>query len=244
MSGLTRTQFDEMGQQLDEMANKIGNTIESVHDIGRIYSNEQTSTEEILAKTKPTAELSSIAGMDALTASKNMQDIANQFQLLENEGAKASDVFTHVGDVMTAVSKNMTYDFSSGIQELSSAISTAGSVAQMSGVSMEKFTAEVGALIEQTGMSGSEVANGYKMISARVLQIKSVADDLGVSDEDMSKAQKALDRLGISIEDSTTGSLKPLDTILEEVGAKWNGLTDVEKQYTSEMLAGEMKVCA
>ena len=60
----------------------------------------------------------------------------------------------------------------------------------------------------------------------------------------MSKAQKALNRLGISIEDSTTGSLKPLDTILEEVGAKWNGLTDVEKQYTSEMLAGEMKVCA
>ena len=47
-----------------------------------------------------------------------------------------------------------------GIQELSSAISTAGSVAQMSGVSMEKFTAEVGALIEQTGMSGSEVATG------------------------------------------------------------------------------------
>lgn len=131
-----------------------------------------------------------------------------------------------------------------GLQQLSSAISTAGSVAQMSGVSMEKFTAEIGALIEQTGMSGSEAATGYKMISARVLQIKSVAEDLGVSEEDMSKAQKALNRLGITIEDSTTGSLKPLDTILEEVGAKWNGLTDVEKQYTSEMLAGEMKVCA
>ena len=82
------------------------------------------------------------------------------------------------------------------------------------------------------------------MISARVLQIKSVAEDLGINDEDMSKAQKALDRLGISIEDKTTGSLKSLDTILEEVGAKWNGLTDVEQQYTSEMLAGEMKVCA
>ena len=84
----------------------------------RIYSNEQTSTEEILAKTKPTAELSSIAGMDALTASKNMQDIANQFQLLENEGTKASDVFTHIGDVMTAVSKNMTYDFAKPLANL------------------------------------------------------------------------------------------------------------------------------
>ena len=47
-----------------------------------------------------------------------------------------------------------------GLQQLSSAISTAGSVAQMSGVSMEKFTAEIGALIEQTGRSGSEAATG------------------------------------------------------------------------------------
>ena len=39
MNGLTRSQFDEMGQQLDEMANKIGNTIESVHDIGKILPN-------------------------------------------------------------------------------------------------------------------------------------------------------------------------------------------------------------
>ena len=84
----------------------------------RIYSNEQTSTSEILEKTKPTAEFSNISGMDALTATKNMQDIANQFQLLENEGVKASDVFTHIGDVMTAVSKNMTYDFAKPLANL------------------------------------------------------------------------------------------------------------------------------
>ena len=73
------------------------------------------------------------------------------------------------------------------------------------------------------------------------LQIKSVAEDAGVSDEDMSKAQKALNRLGISIEDTTTGSLKPLDTILEEVGAKWGGMTDVEKQYRSEEHTSELQ---
>ena len=39
MNGLTRSQFDEMGQQLDEMAKKMGVTIESVHDIGKILPN-------------------------------------------------------------------------------------------------------------------------------------------------------------------------------------------------------------
>ena len=84
------------------------------------------------------------------------------------EGSEASEVFTHIGDVMTSVSKNMTYDFASGIQELSSAISTSGSVAEMSGDSMERYTATIGSLIEQTGRSGSELANAYKMIAARV----------------------------------------------------------------------------
>ena len=69
------------------------------------------------------------------------------------------------------------------------------------------------------------------------MQIKSVAEDAGVNDEDMSKAQKALERLNIDIEKST-GDLKPLNEILQEVASKWEGLTDVEKQYTSEMLAG------
>lgn len=118
MADLTENEFNVMGEQLDEMAKKMGVTIESVHDIGRIYSNEQTSTSEILEKTKPTAEFSNISGMDALTATKNMQDITNQFQLLKNEGVKASEVFSHVGDVMTAVSKNMTYDFAKPLANL------------------------------------------------------------------------------------------------------------------------------
>lgn len=69
------------------------------------------------------------------------------------------------------------------------------------------------------------------------MQIKSVAEDAGVNDEDMSKAQKALNRLNIDIEQST-GDLKPLNEILQEVASKWGSMTDVEKQYTSEMLAG------
>ena len=118
MADLTENEFNVMGEQLDEMAKKMGVTIESVHDIGRIFSNEQTSTSEILEKTKPTAEFSNISGMDALTATKNMQDITNQFQLLKNEGVKASEVFSHVGDVMTAVSKNMVYDFAKPLANL------------------------------------------------------------------------------------------------------------------------------
>lgn len=235
---ITKEGFNGMSAQVDTMAKKLGVTSQYVHDIARVYANANSSIEEIMQKVEGASQLANISGMNGLETTKAVQSITNQFKLMEDASANAGDVTSHVGDVLTAVSKNMKYDFAGGIKELNEAISTSGSVAEMSGVSLESYTATVGALIQQTGKSGNEIANAYKMISARVLQIKSVAEDAGVNDEEMSKAQKALDRLGISIEDTTTGSLRNLDDILKDVGAKWGNMTDVEKQYTSEMLAG------
>lgn len=115
---ITTQEFETVSTQIDAMAKQMGTTIESVHDIARIYSNANTTTQEILEKTKPTAEFANISGMDGLTATKNMQDIANQFKLLKQEGADASEVFTNIGNAMTAVSKNMTYDFAKLVGEL------------------------------------------------------------------------------------------------------------------------------
>lgn len=39
MADLTENEFNVMGGQLDEMAKKMGVTIESVHDIGKILPN-------------------------------------------------------------------------------------------------------------------------------------------------------------------------------------------------------------
>ena len=39
MADLTENEFNVMGEKLDEMAKKMGVTIESVHDIGKILPN-------------------------------------------------------------------------------------------------------------------------------------------------------------------------------------------------------------
>lgn len=76
------------------------------------------------------------------------------------------------------------------------------------------------------------------MISARTLQVKKLGEDMGIDDKEMSKAQKALTQLGISIKDQGTGSLRSLDDVLKDVAGKWDGMTDAQRQYTSEALAG------
>lgn len=107
----------------------------------------------------------------------------------------------------------------------------------MSGISLEKYASIIGALIESTGKSGAELSNSFKMISARTLQIKSLADELDITDSEMGKAEQGLRDFGIAIREGG-GDLKSLDTILEEVAGKWGTMTDQEKQYLSEAMAG------
>ena len=165
---ISRSQFDNMSEDIDKLASKLGVTSQYVHDIARVYSNASTTIEEVMKKVKGASELANVSGMDGLETTKAIQSITNQFKLMQKEGADAAEVTSHIGDVLVKISQNMAYDFASGIKEMNDAISTSGSVAQMSGDGLERYSAIIGSLIEQTGKTGNELANAYKMISARV----------------------------------------------------------------------------
>lgn len=83
----------------------------------------------------------------------------------------------------------------------------------------------------------AEIATTFKFIASRVLQIKSLAEETETTTADMAKAEKALDKFNITIR-AGNGDLKNLDDILLEVSEKWRTLSDSEKQYLSETLAG------
>ena len=235
---ISQKQFNDMGSSIDEIAKKLGTTIESVHDIGRVFANDSETPEGILDKVKSASELSNVADMSAIETTKNIQSIANQFKMLDEQGNLTGEAITHIGDVLVGVSKSMKMDFTQGIQELNSAIRESGSVASQAGMSYEKFTAMVGAAEQQTGKSASEIANAFKTITARTLQQKSLTDELGINEKDLSNASKALKMLNIEISDGTNGGLRSIDSILEDVAKKWQTMNDATKQYVSYQLAG------
>lgn len=192
---------------------------------------------EVMQKVEGASQLANISGMNGDETTKSIQSIVNQFKLMQEEGANAGEVTSHVGDVLTAVSQNMTYDFADGIKQVNEAISESGSVAENAGVSYESFASRIGAVIEQTGKTGSEVANAYKTITARTLQVNALAEDLGISADDMANAQKALKNINISVEEGN-GNLKTMDTVLNEVASKWSTLSDTQKQNIAYGMAG------
>ena len=234
---MTKSQFDDMTDQVQQMAIQLGTSSEAVMDVVKTYANAQTNIEEVMQKTQPSVILSNLSGMDTSSVTKAVNATLNAFDMLKGGEADVIEQTTRVSDVIVSVSQNMQYDFNDGIVQLIDGVKTAGNVAESAGVSFESYVARMGTLIETTGKSGSELANAYKMIIARTFQMKSLGEELGIASNEMGNAGKALEKLDINIKNSD-GSLKSMDEILQLVANQWGNLTEADQQFVAEMMAG------
>lgn len=234
---MTKSQFDGMTDQVQQMAIQLGTSSEAVMDVVKTYANAQSNIDEVMQKTQPSVILSNLSGMDTSTVTKAVNATLNAFDMLKGGESDVIEQTTRVSDVIVSVSRNMQYDFNDGIVQLIDGVKTAGNVAESAGVSFESYVARMGTLIETTGKSGSELANAYKMIIARTFQMKSLGEELGIASNEMGNAGKALEKLDINIKNSD-GSLKSMDEILQLVANQWGGLTEADQQFVAEMMAG------
>lgn len=81
----------------------------------------------------------------------------------------------------------------------------------------------------------STIGNAYKTILARISRSKSA--DESVTDADRSNASKAFSSVGISLYNSK-GEYKDINETLDELSAKWEDLSDAQRNYVSEQASG------
>lgn len=234
---ITKEQFVDMTARIQEMGVANGASSKTIMDIARVYSNASTDLDTVMEKIKPDLWLANVSRMDGGQVTKTIQSVTNQFKLMTKEGMTAEQATEKIGNTLVTVSKNMQYDFVDGVKELTESVKTSGSVAEMAGQSMDSYLSMAGAFIEQTGKTGSEFGNAYKMIASRVLQQGSLAEAVGTTNEEMAKAEKLMSQYGITIKDGN-GGLKSLDAILLEVSKKWELMNDGERQFAASTLAG------
>ena len=234
---VSKTQFKDMTSQVQDMAKNMGISAKSVMEVVQTYANATTDINEVLGKAQPSVILSNITGMSTQDVTKSANAVVNAFKMMDEEGATASNSVERFGDVITKISQNMQYDFGEGITEIISGIKESGNVAFTSGMSYESYASKLGAMIEATGRSGSELANGIKMIVARTFSIKELGEDLGITTEEFNKAGKALKEFDVNISNGD-GSLKTMDEVLDVVASKWGTMTDAERNYLAESVAG------
>ena len=136
---------------------------------------------------------------------------------------------THVIDALNEVSNN----YSTSSSALSENLSVVAATLATSGTSFEQMVGLMTAGIEIMPDRASKVANGLKTISQRIRQIEGDTAD---------KLDTFFGEKGISRFDEITGQLRGTYDILYDVSKIWGTLTENEKQFIGETMAGKNQI--
>lgn len=234
---MNKEQLSSLGSSAVDMAKDLSMSLDNTMDIYQIYANMNTTSKEIQETAKPTAILSNLSSVDASTAADQVQGILQQFHMLEDGSTTAADASMHVVDVLDKISGNIGMDYAKGIKVISDAVQASGQVAYDAGMSYEQLAAVSAKVAERTREDGSSIGNAMKTIITRISKVGSMPEYAAdVSNEDLSQASESLHKVGVEVY-NTDGSFRDLDTILSELNAKWDGLTDAQKANISYNVA-------
>lgn len=168
--------------------------------------------------------MANVAGTTAQTVSDQMTAVWNNFY----DGSKSLEYYSDVMVALGAATASSTDEISEGVNKFAAAAKTVG-------LSYEYATAALATITAKTRESADVVGNALKTIFSRLqgLTLGETLDD----GTNLNKYSKALDAVGISIK-TTDGQLKDMDTILDELGAKWQTLGQDQQMALAQTVAG------
>jgi TP901 family phage tail tape measure protein len=105
----------------------------------------------------------------------------------------------------------------------------------MIGLGFDEAAAALATVTANTRQSADVVGTAFKTIFARIQGL-----NLGETLEDgttLNKYSEALNKVGINIKD-TSGQMKDMNTILNEMGAKWDTLSKDQQIALAQTVAG------
>lgn len=168
--------------------------------------------------------MANVAGTTAQTVADQMTAVWNNFY----DGSKSIEYYSDVMVALGAATASSTDEISEGVNKFAATAKTVG-------LSYEYATSALATLTATTRESADTVGNALKTIFAR-LQGLTLGDTLE-DGTDLNKYSKALDAVGVSIK-TTDGQLKDMDTILDELGAKWQTLGKDQQMALAQTVAG------
>ena len=224
VTGKSADEMTVFAKQANEAAKSLSTTTTKYTDAALIYYQQGLSDDEVKRRTDVTAKMANVTGESASHVSSYMTAIWNNF-------AEGSDNLIYFSDVLTALGAAT----AASSEEIANGLEKFASVGETVGLSYEYATSALTTIIDKTRQSEDVVGTALKTIFARIqgLQQGEEQDD-GVT---LNKYSKALQNVGISILDAN-GNLKQMDNILDEMGAKWETLSQAEQVALAQTVGG------
>lgn len=189
-----------------------------------IYFQQGLNDSEVKERTDTTVKLANVVGENADTVSEWMTSIWNNF----DDGSKSLEYYADVLTKLGATTASSADEIAGGLEKFSAVANTVG-------LSYEYAAAAVTTITAETRQSEEIVGTALKTIFARMEDL-----DLGKTLDDgttLGQYSAALATAGVKVKD-VNGNLREMDDILDDIMARWGGLSQAQKVSLAQSVAG------
>lgn len=224
VSGASAEDMAKFAEQANKSAKALSTTTTAYTNAALIYYQQGLNDQEVKERTDITMKMSNVTGESAEKVSSYMTAIWNNF-------ADGSDNLERFADIITRLGA----DTASSSEEIAEGLEKFAAIGNTVGLSYEYATSALATVVAQTRQTPEVVGTAYKTLFARIqdLELGNTLDDgttLGIYSQ-------ALEKVGINIKD-TSGQLKDMDAILDEMGNKWQTLSKDQQVALAQNVAG------
>jgi TP901 family phage tail tape measure protein len=222
---LSREEAWKLVGAMQSLATQTGLATSQIAGVIVQFIRQGRSVADAFELAEVAAKSAKVAGIDANEAVNYLTAAVNGFGLAANGAEMIADKFAAIAAKSA-----------SSFEELALAMSKVAPTAKSAGVSVDFMMGVIAKGIETTREAPENIGTAFKTIFARMREVT----DLGKAMEDgmdLNRVEKALLSVGVPLRDAA-GQFRNLETVLTEVGRKWEDLTSVEQAYLATALAG------
>ena len=225
VSGASAEEMTQFAINANKAAQTLSTTTNEFAKASLIYYQQGDNAALAAEKATITTKAANIAfSASAKEMSQMLTAVWNSYQM-------GSDQLEHAVDVMAKLGATT----ASSTEEIATAMQKVAPTANNVGVSFEKMSAIIATSASVTRQSAETVGTAWNTILSRIggLKLGETLED-GV---DLNKYSSALKTVGVDVLD-TSGNLREMGTVIDELGEKWQTLTTSQKSALAQTVGG------
>ncbi len=224
VTGQSAEQMEQFAIRANKAAKALSASTLAYTDAALIYYQQGLDDSAVEERTNTTIKMMNVTGQSAEEVSSYMTAIWNNFDNGTNSLEYYADAITALG----AATASSSEEIADGLQKFAA-------IADTVGLSYEYATSALATVVAETRQSADVIGTSFKTIFARMqgLSLGETLDD-GV---DLNRYSIALQKIGVNVLDAN-GNLRQMDDILDDLGARWESLTEAQRVATAETVGG------
>ena len=212
---LSSKNLSKFGGELFAVAKNTAQGFDTISTAAAEFARQGLTAEQTLKRVNDAMVLTRLSGLDAAASVQTLTAAVNSFT---NEALRSTDVINRLANVDAA--------FAVSSKDLADSIARSGAAAKSAGVQFNELLAITTAVQQRTARGGAVIGNAFKTIFTRLQRsgVREVLEGIGI-------ATTKLD-----------GTFRNSASVLQDYANAYRGLTDQQKAYTAEQVAGVRQV--